>query len=596
MTSRVSDQTRCAGLPAALKALKSGLQIALFGAAITGGFVPSTHAQNPPLTEAELGVGGTLRNEVERSLTTPILPKIEPKSGPDGSAEKKAKGETMVVSKFRFVGNTLLSDSALNRAVAPYIGRPVDFEDLQNAAALAALAYRDRGFLATVSIPRQEIDEGVITLRVAEARYGGAKLDPTSDGRINSELILDRIERAMKLEKAVNTNVLDRTVLLLNDLPGASVQAGLAEGQSEGETQVVLQSRHKPVLTGSLGIDQHGSVSTGEQRELMELALNSPTGRGEQLTLSLMHSEGTRFGRAGFSMPIGLDGVRAGFNASRIDYRVIGGPQALSNLTGQSSSASADVSYPVVRSQQGNLYVSGSYTAKWFENFANQIVSRSYGTQVGAVSMLGNWLDNWLISGANNQVSASASLGRLEFNDEQSRLTDIASTRMEGMYRKLNVSVSRSQSMLDGWMFYTSASAQEASRNLDSSEKFFVGGASGVRAYPTSEGGGSSGQLLQVALRKRFSNGIELRMFRDEGRVQQTIDPYPGNPTPDILRYSGGGLAMIANLPRNLTVSMVWSRRIGDNSNPLLNSSGDRVDQDGTKHLDRFWLAASITF
>ena len=58
----------------------------------------------------------------------------------------------------------------------------------------------------------------------------------------------------------------------------------------------------------------------------MELALNSPTGRGEQLTLSLMHSEGTRFGRAGFSMPIGLDGVRAGFNASRIDYRVIDGP------------------------------------------------------------------------------------------------------------------------------------------------------------------------------------------------------------------------------------------------------------------------------
>ena len=146
MTSRVSDQTWRAGLPAALKGLKSGLQIALFGAFFAGGFVSPTHAQ-APLTEAELGVGGTLRNEVERSLTTPILPKIEPKSGSDRPAEKKAKGETMVVSKFRFVGNKLLSDIALNRALAQYIGRPVDFEDLQKAAALDSLAYRDRGFI-----------------------------------------------------------------------------------------------------------------------------------------------------------------------------------------------------------------------------------------------------------------------------------------------------------------------------------------------------------------------------------------------------------------------------------------------------------------
>lgn len=595
MTSRVSDQTRRAGFPAALKGLKFGLQIALFGALFAGVFAPLSHAQTP-LTEADRAFGGTLRNEVERSLTTPILPKIEPKSAPDRSAEKKAKGETMVVSSFRFVGNTLLSDSALNRAVAPYLGRPVDFDDLQNAAALAALAYRDRGFIATVSIPRQEIDEGVITLRVAEARYGGARLDPTSDGRINSELILDRIERAMNLEKAVNTNVLDRTILLLNDLPGASVQAGLAEGQVEGETQVVLQSRHKQVLNASLGLDQHGSVSTGERRELLELALNSPTGRGEQLTLSLMHSQGTRFGRAGFSMPVGLDGARAGFNASHLEYRVVDGPQVLSKLDGQSHSASADISYPVIRTQKGNLFLAGSVTGKWFDNYANELLTRSYETQVGAVSIMGNWLDNVLISGANNQVSASASVGRLQFNDEQSRLNDMTSTRIEGVYRKLNLSISRSQSMQDGWMFYTSASAQHASRNLDSSEKFYLGGATGVRAYPTSEGGGNSGQLLQAELRKRFSNGIELRLFRDEGRVQQTIDPYPGSPTPDILRYSGGGLAMIANLPGNLTFSMVWSRRIGENPNPLSNSSGDKVDQDGTKHIDRFWLSASVTF
>jgi hemolysin activation/secretion protein len=394
----------------------------------------------------------------------------------------------------------------------------------------------------------------------------------------------------------VNTNVLDRTILLLNDLPGSSVQAGLAPGQSEGETQVVLQSRNKPVVTGSVGLDRHGSVSTGEGRELIEVAINSPTGRGEQYTASLMHSLGTRFGRVGFSMPVGSDGVRAGINVSRVDYRVVEGPQAIANLNGQSSSASADISYPVIRTQQGNLYVSGSYTAKWFENFANQVVSRSYGTQVGAFSIMGNWFDNWFKRDASNQVSASASVGRLGFHDSLSQVNDEFGARTEGMYQKLNMSFARSQAIDDGWVLYTSASAQVASKNLDSSEKFYVGGASGVRAYPTSEGGGSTGELYQVELRKRFSNGVELRFFRDEGHVRQNIFPNPSVTSPNILRYGGGGIALIANLPNNITMSMAWSRRVGGNPNPLPNSSGELVDQDGTKRFDRFWLSASMTF
>ena len=592
MTSRVSDQTRRAGLLAALKVLKSGLKIALFGATFSGGFLPSVHAQ----TAADSGIGGTLRNEIERSLSTPILPKIEPKSGVDRPAEKKAKGETMVVSQFRFVGNSLLSDSALNRAVAPYLGRPIDFDDLQNAAALAALAYRERGFIATVSIPRQEIDEGVITFRVAEARYGGAKLDPTSDGRINSELILERVERAMNLEKAVNTNVLDRTILLLNDLPGASVQAGLAPGQSEGETEVVLQSRNKPILSGSLGVDRHGSVSTGEGRELLDLVLNSPSGRGEQYVLSLMHSAGTRFGRAGFSLPVGMNGIRLGVNASYLDYRVVGGPQAPLNLTGSSSSASIDLSYPLIRTQQGNLYVSTSYTNKQFDNYASQALSRSYQTQVAAVSILGNWIDKWLGRDASNQISATISDGRLGFNDSQSQQSDAATARTAGAFQKLNLSIARSQSIADGWLLYGSASRQMASKNLEPSEKLYLGGASGVRAYPTSEGGGNSGELYQVELRKRFDNGVELRVFHDEGRVRQTIDAYAGNPTPNDLHFSGNGAALIASLPRNVTLSLIWARRMGKNPNPFTKPSGEIVDQDGTKRIDRLWLSASVAF
>lgn len=578
----------------AFVALKKGCGKALGCALFAAVFAVPAQAQF-----AEDGTaGGTIRRDIERSMPAPALPAVSPKPDAGRPKDGQARGETIVVSRFRFTGNTLISEAVLTRSVELYVGRPVDFSELQNAAAMAALAYRDRGYVATVSIPKQELEDGVVTLKVSEARYGGAKIDPMSDGRIHSELILSRIEHAMKVEKAVNTNVLDRAVLLLNDLPGASVQSGLAEGAAEGETEVVLKSSRKALLSGSAAVDQMGSLSTGAQRELVDIALNSPTGRGEQYTLSLMQTEGTRYGRAGFSLPVGLSGARAGVNASTLEYSVIAGPQVLSKLTGESSSFGADLSYPVVRSQQANLYVSGSVTAKRFDNYARQLLMRSYETQIAAATLTGNWFDS-LMGGASNQVSATLSLGRLDIKDPLSLLGDqskVAGPHTNGLFRKLNASFARNQSLAAGWSLFASASAQIASKNLDSSEKFYLGGPNGVRAYPNSEGGGSSGELLQLELRKRLTDQLEVRLFRDEGRVRQVVDPYLGNPTPNILHYSGQGLAVIASLPNGLTLSLAWSRRIGKNPNPLAGSDSPKKDQDGTLDMDRVWASLSMSF
>lgn len=266
--------------------------------------------------------GGALRNSLERNLPQPALPELTPKSGPEILKTPALTGDTVIVSRFQFVGNTLLSDRALARSVELYVNRSIDFAELQNAAAMAALAYRDKGYVATVSIPRQEIVDGVVTLKVAEAKYAGASIDGSSTGRINSELILARVEKAMQIEKAVNVNVLDRTLLLLNDLPGASVQGGLAEGNAEGETKVVLQTQEKPLVSGAVNNDSYGSRSTGPERYMVDFAINSPSGKGEQYTLGLLATTGTRYGRGGLSFPVGLNGARMGMNTSFMEYRV----------------------------------------------------------------------------------------------------------------------------------------------------------------------------------------------------------------------------------------------------------------------------------
>lgn len=562
--------------------------IAFFLLALTS----TLHAQGQDREPSLTTDGGAIRNQLERNLPQPPLPEVTPKPASQPPKAADDSGEKVIVSRFRFVGNTLLSDRALTRAVEPYVNRPVDFSELQNAAAMAALAYRDKGYVATVSIPRQEIVDGIVTLKVVEPKYAGASLDPSSSGRINSELILARVEKAMGVEPAVNVNVLDRALLLINDLPGASVQGGLAEGKREGETAVVLRASDKALITGAVNIDSYGALTTGPERVLLDAALNSPAGRGEQYTLGLLATQGVRFGRLGASMPIGLNGARIGVNTSFMDYRIIAGSALASNIHGTSNSLGVDLSYPLIRSQQANLFLTGGITAKTFENFAGTMLSRNSQSVAATVAVNGNWVDR-LLKGASNQASMSLTSGDLHIRDEQSKVPDAAMAGTDGGFNKFNGVISRNQALRDGVSLVLSLSGQYAWQNLDASEKFFLGGPNGVRGYPVSEGGGSQGHLGTVELRTRLPKNWELRFFYDSGRVKQTVNDYPGAPTPNWLNYRSHGASLIWQAPRNITLTATLAQRIGTNPNPDIASGND---QDGTKKISRLWLSASMPF
>ena len=565
------------------KTARASLVVAFFSFVFAS---PTLHAQSSTTD------GGAIRNQIERNLPAPALPEVTPKPAPKAPKASEESGEKIVVSRFRFVGNTLLSDRALARSVELYVNRPVDFNELQNAAAMAALAYRDKGYVATVSIPRQEIDDGVVTLKVVESKYAGASIDGSSNGRINSELILARVEKAMRLEPAVNVNVLDRTLLLINDLPGASVQGGLAAGSNEGESTVVLQSSHKPLITGALNIDSYGARTTGPERMLFDAALNSPAGRGEQYTMGLLATEGVRYGRLGVSIPTGMNGARIGINSSYMDYTVIAGSAVASNIHGNSTSVGFDVSYPAIRSQQANLFLTGGLTGKIFENYSGSLLSRSSESLAGTVAMNGNWVDSHF-SGASNQASLSLTAGNLHIRDEQSRLSDAATAATEGAFNKLNAAITRNQAVRDGVSLVLSLSGQLASKNLDSSEKFFLGGPNGVRGYPVSEGGGSQGHLGVVELRMQLPKNFELRLFYDSGRVKQNVKDYAGMPSPNWLSYHSHGGSLIWQGPRNITFTATLAQRIGENPYPDIVTGND---QDGTKKISRLWLSANMPF
>ena len=90
------------------------------------------------------------------------------------------------------------------------------------------------------------------------------------------------------------------------------------------EKQLVLQTTDEPFIYGDIGLDNTGARSTGSNRLTANMNINSPSGRGELVSLNALHTQGSNYGRAALTVPDGYNGLRLGMSASSMRYKVIG--------------------------------------------------------------------------------------------------------------------------------------------------------------------------------------------------------------------------------------------------------------------------------
>lgn len=537
-------------------------------------FQTQIQAQTPP-------DAGSLRQQIERDRIPPLPPKIAPeKLTPTPEPMQPDTGMVVTVRQFRFVGNTLLGAGQLSPAVAGYLNRPLSFAQLEEAAAAVAQAYRDAGRLARVFLPKQDVTEGVLTLQIVEAVFSEVSLDGAEPLRLKLTQVLRIFSAQQATGKPVDTNALDRALLLADDLPGVAVAGTLIEGQKDGETGLRLKLTDEALVSGDASIDNTGSRSTGPGRFSANLYLNSPLGLGDQLVANLTHTEGSDYVRAGLTVPVGGNGWRVGVNAGSLRYKIVAPEFSALNSQGSSDSLGLEASYPLIRSRSRNLYANLNYDYKSFHNESGGAVQSDYASRNLSLGLSGNAFDDLGGGGANSAslalVAGNIALGSLDVGETPQR---------EGGFRKLRYALSRQQTLSRELSLYATLSGQQADSTLDSSEKLSLGGASGVRAYPSGEGSGSSGHLLALELQQRLSRGFSVLGFYDRGHVSNS----DGSPSYSL---QGVGLGLNWQTPVGATVKATWAQRLGDNPNP----SPTGTDQDGTLNRSRWWLTASMPF
>lgn len=464
---------------------------------------------------------------------------------PDTPADPSAEaGPRLQVNGFTLEGNSALGSEELLGLLADLPGKELSVGQLQAAANRITRRYREQGYpLARAYLPAQEIDGGVVKIAVLEGRYGEVRVDnPVGLGGSALAPLA-----ALKAGDAVQGHPLERSLLLLQDTPGVEVKSTLRPGASTGTTDLLVGLQKSPLVTGSVDMDNYGNRFVGQYRLGGTLNLNNPLNLGDRLSLRAMGSDQDQhYGRVAYQLPLGPWATQFGVAYSDMDYELGKDFEDL-RAHGNARIASVYAIQPLVRSRDFSLFTQLQFDDKRLKDDIDLFDEKSdKHARVVTLTLNGNSRDD-LLGGGVNSFALAWSQGSLTLDGAQAQRTDDATAGTRGRFHKLNPSLVRLQRLSDRFSLYTQLQGQWADGNLDSSEKLYLGGAYGVRAYPQGEASGDQGWLANVELRYALTEAWQLSTFVDHGEVRLNKDAWTSDDNHRSLSGAGFGALWAAH-------------------------------------------------
>ncbi len=511
----------------------------------------------------------------------------------DKEAAEDAKA-LITLKNIQFQGVTILGDMELKELVSPYIGVPMSYEQMLEIGMAVENYYRKNNYLARAILPPQDLTDGVLTVDVIESVFSKIEVDQELADLPNTEQhVANLIQAQQPTGELLNTKALDRGLALANEIPGLSVKGSLRQGRDAGETELLLELYRGRTRQAELTADNGGSRATGAIRLLASMTWLNPNDIADMLNVVAVHTRGSDYARLAYSIPVGTDGWRFGMNVSSMNYEVVVGEQGMVGAVGRAITQGMEWVYPLLRSDEASATVTLNADDKVFKNTSAQgLLMSDYSAKVLSAQVSGFYRD-LNPGGGTGTYSVLVAHGDLNLAGSLNQQTDASGPNTAGSFNKVRVSGTWQQALTTQTSAFVSYTGQLADKNLDTSEKMQLGGMNGIRAYPTGEGSGSDGQLVQLELRHNLQNGFMVTGFYDWGQVWLQHNPdFPGGPLNNRNTYRGFGVSVGYTNDDGVNFRATWARRQGHNPNPTQTG----MDQDGTRDRNRYWLQVTVPF
>ena len=548
---------------------------------LAGGATIALAQVPPPVPDA---------GRIQEQLRLPEAPKkpavapqirVEPQAG-------EAKGDTppFFVERFQVAGATVFTEAEL-LALLGEPRRQMTLAEVQKLADRITEAYKNRGYIvARALVPAQDVRGGVVTVQVVEGRYERIDINNASE---LSESRIRALLGNVREDAIVHGPTLERAVLLISDLAGIQPKATLEPGAQAGYTNLVLEIVPTKAVDTDVTIDNGGSVYTGRYRLNAGITLNSPAKIGDRLSARVIYSgNGLTSTRLSYDAPVFLPGMRAAGYVSETKYK-LGDVFTSLESSGAARYGGLGLTHPFIRTTAYNLRAQANLEVREFEDRIGSLdILNEKSAQVIQWGGSGDWRDS-LGAGAITAVQAVMTHGRLILNTPTLVAADQVTARTYGNYHKLVVTANRLQGITDNLRLVVNYTQQFAADNLDSSEKFSVGGITGVRAYPPGEAAGDDVYLVQAEL--RFNAGSLLggqftpSLFLDHAHSQINHRPWDTFTGKNVRSLSGLGFGIEWMLPPSFFARGWYAHKLG---NEVATAETDRSS--------RFWVQLGALF
>lgn len=455
--------------------------------------------------------GSSQPGQIERQLKEPPAPKAEPPSIdviPEKPIPLPEEGELPFELKgIKFSGNSVYPESELKVFFSGLIGKTVTLKQLRTAANNATAKYRNDGFvLAQVLVPKQTLKNGVVSLDVLEGSIAEIKYlgDTTNDSIGLVEGYVTNIRKT----KPVNIDVIERYLLLINDLPGLTARSSLIPSKEQaGAADLVVEINRKS-FSGSLGFNNRLTKLLGTYRAEVYGEANNLLGIQEKSYARVFQSFEDKMTvlSLGEDLPLSNEGTRLSLMVNQV-WSKTSLFDITSGLNSNLVSFNVNVSHPLIRGRSSNLSVRGTFSmvdSISKSDFFNETISndriRSF-----RVGMTYDLADSWRginiadielsqgidALGARNPSAASRDLGTSKLSAAQGQVD----------YVKANLYVARLQALAPNWAFLAAFQGQYTEDVLLAPEQFSLGGEQFLRAYDPSEFIGDKGFAAKAELR-----------------------------------------------------------------------------------------------
>jgi hemolysin activation/secretion protein len=514
----------------------------------------------------------------EQPLPSPLPPAEKPlqqaPTAPPTPEEVRDVRGTITVERFEFVGNSAFSQEELNEAVVEYIGKPVVFAQLLQAANKITELYVQKGYITSGAyIPAQEIQTGVVKIQIVEGSLEAIEVN-IAEGRLNPDYVRSRLEIAT--EKPLNVNRLQEALQLLQLDPLIdSLKAELSAGTKPGTNLLQVSVVGADTFDVRLELNNYRNPSVGTFERGVEISEANLFGLGDRISAAYYNTDGSDRVEASYSLPINAYDGTLDFRFQYTSNEIIEPP--FDDLDIEIESRDFELTYrqPVLRRATSEVTqeLALSLTAARRESDSSVLgvdfplfpgANEQGETRITEINFAQEWLQRSRqdVLAARSQFSLGIGAFDATVNDEE---PDSRFFLWRGQFlylRRLDMETDDPESSPT---LLLRSDIQLSSVSLLSREQFSLGGSTTVRGYRQDALLGDNGFLASAELRVPIlrvldiEGTLQVAPFIDFGKVwnRDRDNPNPSN-------LVGIGLGLLWQMGDNFTARLDWGIPLAD--------------------------------